>query len=170
MEPIKLLLLTSTMIFLCSTTGYACTCIQIEKSLAVDLEKYGAVFSGKVVDIKKSETREHTVEVKLMVEKSWKYVDTEEAIVLTDEDESACGFPFKVGESYLIWAWKSKDGNKLGTNYCSRTQGLMGADKTLKELGEATIKIRQGQNAPGNGQPNNSFNRTRNIAALSCSS
>jgi hypothetical protein len=95
------------------------------------------VFSGKVLEIKKPENRIGNMEVRFKVERSWKYVNAEEVIVITDVFGGACGYPFKVGESYLVWGYISqKDKTKIGTGLCSGTEILAKAEKILQELGE----------------------------------
>ena len=48
------------------------------------------------------------------------------ATTLTWDDEGACGFPFLVGETYLIYAFECPDcPDGLYTHFCTRTTRKM---------------------------------------------
>ena len=56
----------------------------------------------------------------------------------------SCGFFGKVGERYLIYAYKLSDNSGLTTNGCTRTRYLANADEDLKEFeekGEKPLKV-----------------------------
>jgi hypothetical protein len=48
--------------------------------------------------------------------------------------DGICGYEFKVGESYLVYAHGS---DRLNTDICTRTEKLVDAGKDLKVLGKA---------------------------------
>jgi len=112
-----------------------------------DFENFDAVFSGKVTDIDiPSKFRPSTADPKKVefdVEKSWKGVDKKTVIVETARAGPSCGFDFKKGESYLVYAYYTH--NKWHTNICSRTRLISDADEDLKELGEATIELKEAE-------------------------
>ncbi len=101
-------------------------------------ENAQAVFSGKVTKIILSDAPKgkepFSAEVHFKVIKSWKGITTEEAIVHTAHICCICGFPFKVGKEYLVYAYGEKG---LGTDICTRTRRLQYASEDVKFLGEA---------------------------------
>lgn len=127
----------ASVVVLSYSTSFACSCIPSSSSAVASLPYYSAVFSGRVIEIKKPENLAGSVEVRFTVAKSWKYVDAEEIVVTTNAWSASCGYPFKVGESYLVWGYVTgKDKTRIGTHLCSRTQALSTAGKDLQELGE----------------------------------
>jgi hypothetical protein len=55
-------------------------------------------------------------------------------VVFTGSGGGDCGFPFRRGESYLVYASANTDG-WLGTGICGRTAELSRAAADLRELG-----------------------------------
>ena len=112
-------------------------------------QKAAVVFAGRVVDVRRLETRLKsgtTVpyhEVRFKVEKSWKLIDREEVVVSTRAVyENTCG-NFKPGESYLVYADRMND-----TFYvvpASRTNSLANAGEDLAFLGEARVALGSGE-------------------------
>jgi hypothetical protein len=112
-------------------------------------QKATAVFAGKVLDVQLRETRlkSGTViphhEVRLKVEKSWKLLDREEAVVTTRAVyANTCG-SFNVGESYLVYA--DRMGDTFYVPAASRTNLLANAVGDLEYLGEARVSLRPGE-------------------------
>lgn len=112
-------------------------------------QKATAVFAGRVLDVQWRETRlkSGTViphhEVRLKVEKSWKLVDRQEAVVTTRAvDENTCG-SFKPGESYLVYA--DRMGDTFYVTSASRTNLLANAREDLEYLGEARVALKPGE-------------------------
>src|SRR5688572_441211 len=44
--------------------------------------------------------------------------------VFTASDSAACGYAFKPGERYVVYAYRSKPGEPLRTGICSRTRPI----------------------------------------------
>jgi hypothetical protein len=114
----------------------ACTCMHLRGYPARTFTASSAVFSGKVLEITEAEssppaTGLKELAVKFRVEKSWKLIRKDEVMVFTVNTSNLCGFPFRVGESYLVYA---RGGNKLSTDICTRTTLLMGAKEDLEYL------------------------------------
>lgn len=117
-------------------TGLACTCAPA-KSAAQELERSTAVFSGKVLEIKRHKQAEDIfaqVEVVFRVEKVWKGVERRTVSVFTSSWSAACGYGFKGGRTYLVYAYGNAEG-RLSTSICSRTRRLKNAREDLGELG-----------------------------------
>ncbi len=117
-------------------TGLACTCAP-SKGPAAELELAAAVFSGKVVEVRKHRQGEDIfarVEAVLRVERAWKGVEGATVSVFTASHSATCGYGFKGGRTYLVYAYKDA-GGRLSTGICSRTRRLKDAGEDLKELG-----------------------------------
>ena len=114
----------------------ACTCMHLKGDPAGAFTTGSAVFSGKVLKITEGKSSPPATDlkeltVKFRVEKSWKLIRKDEVMVFTVNTSSLCGFPFTVGESYLVYA---RGGNKLYTDICTRTVHVMGAKQDLEYL------------------------------------
>ena len=90
-----------------------------------------AVFLGEVLSVVKVSELENVA--KIRVEVKWKGVKTSEVNVSTGIGGGDCGFLFEVGEKYLIYVSKSKNG-AFTTNICSRTKPLSEAREEIKIL------------------------------------
>jgi hypothetical protein len=80
------------------------------------------------------------VSVTLEVTTTWKGIAEKNVVVHTASDSAACGFNFEVGESYLVYAYRTgEEGAKdrtLATNICTRTRlAGDGAKDDIAELG-----------------------------------
>jgi hypothetical protein len=63
--------------------------------------------------------------VRLAVTESFRGVEgRQELTVHTNEQSSACGFPFEVGVEYVVFTFKNKGGDQLWTSKCSKTHAL----------------------------------------------
>jgi hypothetical protein len=118
-------------------TSLACTCMHLRGDPAAGFTAAAAVFSGRVLAITEGEASPLTpwlkdLAVKFRVERSWKSIRKDEVTVFTVNTSSLCGFPFEVGERYLVYAHAS--GEKLRTDICTRTRLLMSAQEDLQYL------------------------------------
>ncbi len=55
--------------------------------------------------------------------------------VFTSDGTASCGYPFKRGERYVVYGYRSKDGTGIRTSICSRTRELKDAGEDLKFFG-----------------------------------
>ena len=114
--------------------GAACTC-ENPRTPAQEFETVDAVFSGNVVKMTELKTEQGLIEgylVKFSVEKSWKLIDRREVIIFT-AGVGMCGFPFDVGETYLVYAIRGNR-KELTTGVCYKTAKLKFVQKELKDL------------------------------------
>jgi hypothetical protein len=114
--------------------AYACSCsmdpgsIDAERALA-DSE---AVLSGEVVEIERDS---QTLKVTLRASEVWKGPQRETLEVSTPSYGAACGYAFKEGQEYLVYA-NSYTGNQgLEVDYCNGTRRLAEAQAHLEVLG-----------------------------------
>jgi len=142
----KLIILATVIVFfvLSGKEVFACSClVDNEPSNVEQIQtSYGkadAVFYGKVIEVKRQTVKDESpgasyqnLRVKFKVEKSWKGQTTREIIVRTASSSAACGFLFKAGQRYLVYASRSGDG--LQTTNCSRTSALIADAKYLDKI------------------------------------
>jgi hypothetical protein len=133
-----LLLFTTSEYLACSCDILADFGKSEQQIVKEDHENAKAVFSGKVTKIILSYAPDSqkpiSAEVHFRVITSWKGITTQEAIVHTTQVCCLCGFPFKIGKQYLVYAYGDKD---LSTDICTRTKFLRSATEDLKFLGQA---------------------------------
>lgn len=110
-----------------------------------------AVFVGRVVHIRPTlvgwgveggpwmERR-----VTLRVDRAWKGVNARTVVLNTGRGGGDCGFPFRRGESYLVFAHEHE--GSLGTGICTRTAYLTEAAVDIRDLGPPVRRwTRQGR-------------------------
>lgn len=118
---------------------YACSCAISPDPLKA-VENSSAVFTGKVLDMKKREgqiiSSADPVEVTFKVDASWKGEVAKEVTVTTALSSVSCGYEFVEGESYLVYAYSREgdESDQLGVGLCSRTMRLASASADLKKL------------------------------------
>jgi len=93
---------------------------------------------GTVVSSKNAKTTGqydfNSREVKFSVEESFKGLGSTEALVFTGWGGGDCGYPFRTGQQYLVYAYKDEKDGRLGTSICSRTRQLSEAKEDLAYL------------------------------------
>lgn len=132
----------STMMTLFPSYGAACSCAQ-PPGVKEELSQSKAVFSGKVMEIeeKKSVTGFTTKSALFEVKEAWKGVSQSQIKVTTGAGGGDCGYDFKAGQSYLVYANGSDmyGSNKLTVILCSRTAEISAAQDDLAILGEGQV-------------------------------
>lgn len=83
--------------------------------------------------------------VKLDVRQSWKGVGTGPLEITTSGEESSCGFPFKQGGRYLIFAFRGGPGGRLQASICSATQEFTGRGAAADFLASLSAPARGGR-------------------------
>ncbi|MCY3883402.1 MAG: hypothetical protein OXG24_00640 [Gammaproteobacteria bacterium] len=94
----------SLMLVLCAFSGWACLCV--EETLEKEFKDVDLVFSGKV--LKSGEPKSETaisIEVEFELDEIWKGDKTGNISVSTPIMQVSCGFPFKVGDCYVVFAY-----------------------------------------------------------------
>ncbi len=154
----RLALALAIVAFAPMSTAFACRCVRSTPADA--LARAAAVFEGRVLEVtpvrndapvelaapcvsgdcdeRPSEPTPEavttSVDVRFSVTRQWKGVTTEEIRVRTARDSAACGFPFEVGEDYLVYA-SAEQGGALSTGLCDRTARVADASEDLTALG-----------------------------------
>jgi len=107
------------------------------KQVKYERKKFKAVFSGQVLDIKQK--GENELEILLSVKKSWKNASISQIKVSTVKPTfHSCGYDFKKGETYLVFARAYED-NELQVTICSRTKLLAEASLDLRVLSKGKV-------------------------------
>lgn len=129
MKKIFFFLILQIFIFsLSPQTIYGCQCkppstdklsVQVQNAY----QKYTAVFSGKVIQIEQKHINSFK-KVTFEVGKSWKSNLENEVFVTTADNGASCGYNFKVGDKYLVYAYVNQEINALFTSGCTRTSPL----------------------------------------------
>lgn len=124
----------------------ACSCAELS-SVEEEFELSKAVFSGKVVDIKvrRSLKGYTTQSVLFEVTKTWKGVEQSQIRITTGQGGGDCGYNFKKGNEYLVYAYESTmyGAKSLVSTTCSRTDVLSSSQKDLAVLGEGQPPIEE---------------------------
>jgi hypothetical protein len=108
------LVLLSTFVMLTASTVYPCVCDIM--SPRKTQRKAKAVFIGEVVEIGENDKK---AAAKFKIERYWKGVKEQFLIVVGDPSSAgACGLPVEIGRKYLIYAFKTGDG-ELETSFCA---------------------------------------------------
>ena len=142
MRSFKLFLIACIFLLVGVKSSFACTCAP-PQSASQELKRATAVFSGKVVAIKRHKQSSDLfarVEVVFEVKKVWKGVDEAKVSVFTSSQSSACGYSFREGRTYLVYA-EGDAQQRLMTSICSRTRRLKDAREDLEELDRGNTGI-----------------------------
>jgi hypothetical protein len=114
------------------SNAVACVCTGIPP-LAEAVEESDAVFRGRVITIEPNDFWPEDLDrVTFDVKACWKGTFQDTLALRTFNDEVSCGFPFSVGEEYLVFALES---GGLITSNCTRTKHILEAEEDLVGLG-----------------------------------
>ena len=117
----------------------ACSCElpetgkSVERQVLKARKQSKAVFVGRVREII-TPTEPSSISVIFQVQTGWKGINSEAITILTGRDGS-CGYHFKLGEVYLVYAYQSSI-THFGTSICQRTQPFHADIIDLKYLGK----------------------------------
>jgi hypothetical protein len=128
------------------TITSACSCAEVPSAEA-EFERSQAVLSGKVIEVreKRSLKGSRTKSVLFEVNNTWKGVEESQIIITTGQDSGDCGFDFKEGQEYLVYANESTmyGAQSLVSTICDRTNELSVLQEDLKKLGEGQPPIEE---------------------------
>ncbi len=130
MKTIFLLLVIS----LHSAMAIACTCA-FPSNAQEEVKKHDIVFIGKVISMTwiKSEDGNHFI-VKVEQKEIFKgKIQTKIISVQTGPSLPGCGFPFKIGKTYAIYALSTLDG--IWTSQCTRNTKKWRKEKKMIKTG-----------------------------------
>jgi hypothetical protein len=126
--------------------AYACDCV-IPPSVETELSQSDAVFSGKVISIKKSRSTGGYAKKEIIFEvyQTWKGVEESQVKIITGQGGGDCGYHFVPDGEYLVYGRYSDMYGKsqLSTGICDRTVDLGAANEDLKILGNGVSPVKQ---------------------------
>ena len=131
---------TFALLILLQIEASACSCKipvfgeTLKKQVKDEIDESAAIFSATVLKV--TEKRENDyVAVEIKIIKVWKGNLSQKVTILTGRDDGDCGFRFKVGTNYLVYAHQSSDDlSKLATSICTRTKRFTEAKAEIKLL------------------------------------
>jgi hypothetical protein len=129
------------LLLLCFEDARACSCLMNSPPC----EAYGrasAVFVGRVVDAaQRNESVRDGIKIvydvgtiRFSVQEAFRGVDSKEVEIHSGTGGGDCGYWFRRGEVYLIYAYQSFEDKKLYTNICTRTRPVSEASEDLEFL------------------------------------
>ena len=139
--------------------AYACKCV-VPGSPSEELEKFDAVFTGRVLSIEHSfdpnassvSPGDHTT-VGFTVNTVWKGMVDKNIDLTTPPTGGSCGFAFVEEEEYIVYAYENAEENaNLNVSICSRTALLAEAQADMEALGEGYAS-QGGTAGPSSEQP-----------------
>jgi hypothetical protein len=127
----------------------ACGCVRPRPLSAAVRTEAPFIFEGKVVEIVErtlmtsrttsaggsGESKAMGREVVFEVTRAWNGVTTKRLAV--SAEVSDCMFPFKIDQTYVVFAWKDAKGGPA-TSICTRTMESSKAADVIAQLGPAT--------------------------------
>ncbi len=133
---------------------WACTCIRVPPEES--FERSTAVFAGRVVEkefsksipelILRGYSSADPVKVTFEVSEIWRGPDYKTIVLTTAVSEASCGYSFREGEEYLVYAYGKE--NRLETGLCSGTKLLSEAQADILAFGEGKVPKNPGSNVP----------------------
>jgi hypothetical protein len=116
-----------------SNAPFALACSCVMTTPAEQFDNAAVVFVGMVSSIVADGSNNS---VDFNVSKLRKGSSVETITVKTHQQESACGFDFKVGNEYVVYAYEEY-GDLLGTNICTGTISVVDFQDDVDDLGFA---------------------------------
>jgi hypothetical protein len=141
MRPIvTLVTLVISALLLAPTEARGCTCA-IPGPPCQAYWSTSTVFSGQVTEIKTFTSDDEPFKgykqklVRFSVIQAFRGASGTSAETVTGNGGGDCGYPFKVGESYLVYAYHNPKDNRLYASICSRTRRLSEAGEDMEYIG-----------------------------------
>ena len=141
----SLLVLVSAYFIWTPSSAGACSCgppRPLNVAVKEQLRTARAVFSGKVINVTEEEETTGTRVVYLFeVQSIWKGPTNSHIEVYNFKAASMCEFPFKLNESYLVYAYKVEAGSRFyaGLSACGATTQLSHAGDQIAVLGQGRL-------------------------------
>jgi hypothetical protein len=118
----------------------ACTCA--ERTLEQHIADADAIFEARVVSVEPlnpAGAGGGPLRVTLDVVQTWRDANAESLEAITPGHAAACGYPFEVGRTYLVYA-RRVDG-ALHVGLCSRTRPIEEAGEDRARLGSGVVPV-----------------------------
>ena len=127
------LIFISGIIFILSSNALACSCHFGGSAPCQEFWRVDAVFAGTVVGSSQIYVDEggykHDMRLlRLTVDQPIRGMQAAEVEVLTGLGGGDCGYGFKMGQRYLVYAYREEKSKRLSTSICTRTRLLSEAE------------------------------------------
>jgi hypothetical protein len=128
-----------SIMFVAQVRVYGCTCVSLDIPLSREvsgrLKDSTAVFSGEAIKLEKIPGTRDLIAT-FSVDESWKGDIASMIEVRTAMDGASCGYDFRIGTSYLVYAFQQPDA--LRTSLCggNRPRYDQYAEDQIKLLGK----------------------------------
>ena len=123
----SMVLLVLGLVALLPDCASACSCAWPQRTER-ELDRSSAVFAGEVLDLKRGF---ETIKVSFRVSEVWKGPEQDTLEVSTPRYEASCGYSFKEGQEYLVYA----EGKRMEVSSCGGTTLLSEASADFEALG-----------------------------------
>jgi hypothetical protein len=140
-QKIKLLGIGSLVLTLLSfsDTAFACSCAKAPTPCRA-YEQAEAVFIGTPKEVSRIESKDEIRNsgrayriFRFSVDQAFRVVNNSQVSVVTGQGAGDCGYDFKIGEQYLVYAYRDSQ-KMLSTSICSRTKPVRIADEDLEYI------------------------------------
>ena len=126
--------LIAGLMLLSSANVLACTCGSGGGAPCQEFWRADAVFAGTVVgsgkiNVGEGELKQEMRLVRLTVDQPIRGMQSAEVEVITGWGGGDCGYAFKLGQRYLVYAYREEGDKRLSTSICTRTRLLKKADE-----------------------------------------
>ncbi|MCB9594992.1 MAG: hypothetical protein H6719_19905 [Sandaracinaceae bacterium] len=115
----------------------ACSCVEVSAEGAFDAS--GAVFEGRVVEVRRPDDPSGALVAVMEVVQHWKGITTERVEVSTPAASSMCGISFEPETSWLVYA--DPVGDVFTTGLCARTRRIEDAEEDIAFLGAGVVPV-----------------------------
>ncbi len=121
----------------------ACSCLAYPadeaKAVAMAWPSADAVFLGEVTAVKPGTLGlGRWTSVTVEIHSVWKGVTDDTSVVIkTPSNSAACGYPFRNGETYVVFAERNPDSGGLTTTLCSLNRRARDAEGLMRALDDA---------------------------------
>ena len=130
-------IIAAILLFAPTASAYACSCTETP-SVQSSFDAASAVFLGEVTIIANNVAQLPQNQVTFVVREQFKGEAKAQLELRTASIPTACGYPFQVGEQYVVYAEESAGG--LRTSLCSRTRRVEDAHEDLTILRAVSSK------------------------------
>lgn len=156
---------------LVAPVALACTCVPLPQPEQAFSEAT-LVFSGTVVGFSDADSTDFMMFVNFEVRRVWKgpangHQEVQTAGYEGVPNTAACGYPFQVGETYLVYAHAYGPDGEIEASTCTRTRLVADASEDLAFLGEGTTVSTESPELPlvsALGNYPNPFARTTTVS------
>lgn len=119
-----------------SSSAFACTCAFGGGAPCQEFWRADAVFSGTAVssgsiDVDYGGFKSEKRLLRFTVDQPFRGMQSAEVEVITGWGGGDCGYQFKIGQRYLVYAYREEKGTRLSTSSCTRTRLLTEANDDL---------------------------------------